>query len=62
MHACDFYNNLTILVNGSSTSKFSIKRWLKKDDPFSPFLFLLIAEVLSELFSRALDLDLFFEF
>lgn len=57
--ACVFSCNLAILVNGFPNQEIRIQRGLKQGDPLSPFFFLLVAESLSELFSRAVDLQIF---
>lgn len=59
IRACVFSGNLEILVNGFPNQEIRIQRGLKQGDPLSPFFFLLVAECLSELFSRAVHLQIF---
>lgn len=47
----------TVLVNGSPSGGFKMERGLRQGDPLSPFLYLLIAEALSILVSRAVESD-----
>nr|GEV54431.1 hypothetical protein [Tanacetum cinerariifolium] len=44
IRACLHSSRASILINGSPTSKFSIKRELRQGDPLSPFLFILVME------------------
>jgi hypothetical protein len=49
----------SVLVNGSHTEEFHLKRGLHQGDPLSPFLFLLAAEGLNVLMTGAVNLNLF---
>ncbi|GKB40109.1 putative RNA-directed DNA polymerase, partial [Tanacetum coccineum] len=42
--ACLESSRTSILVNGSPTSEFSVKRDLRQGDPLSPFLFIIVIE------------------
>lgn len=44
---------ISILVNGSPTKKFSLKRGIRQGDPLVPYMFLLIGEVLCKLLNLA---------
>ncbi|GKV01451.1 hypothetical protein SLEP1_g14002 [Rubroshorea leprosula] len=44
---------ISILVNGSPTSEFSVSKGLRQGDPLSPFLFLLVGEGLCGLVKKA---------
>nr|CCA66180.1 hypothetical protein [Beta vulgaris subsp. vulgaris] len=48
----------SILVNGSPTPPFKLHRGLRQGDPLSPFLFVLVGEVLSQMISKATSLQL----
>ncbi|GJW09594.1 putative RNA-directed DNA polymerase, eukaryota, reverse transcriptase zinc-binding domain protein [Tanacetum coccineum] len=44
--ACLESSRTSILVNGSPTSEFSVKRGLRQEDPLYPFLFIIVMEEL----------------
>jgi hypothetical protein len=48
-----------VLVNGSLTDEFPLKRGLWQGDPLSPFLFLLAAEGMNVLMQSMVDSNIF---
>jgi len=52
-------SNPSVLVNGSPTDEFQLKRGLRQGDPLSPFLFLLAAEGFNILMKSMVDNHLF---
>ncbi|GKV11964.1 hypothetical protein SLEP1_g23173 [Rubroshorea leprosula] len=50
---------VSILVNGSPTRQFKVSKGLRQGDPLSPFLFLIIAEALNGIITKATELSLF---
>ncbi|XP_050909583.1 uncharacterized protein LOC127123404 [Lathyrus oleraceus] len=59
MKALVFNSSMYVLVNGSPTEDFKVFRGLSQGDPFSPFLFLLVAEGFSGLLFQAVSLGEF---
>jgi hypothetical protein len=57
--ACVFPGNLSVLVNGSPTSKLNIQRGLKQGDTLAPFLFLLVVEGFGGLMWSVVEKNLF---
>nr|GEY48770.1 hypothetical protein [Tanacetum cinerariifolium] len=55
IRACLHSSRASILINGSPTSEFSIKRGLRQGDPLSPFLFILVMEGLHCAISNAVN-------
>lgn len=51
--ACICSGSASVLVNGSPTKEFILQRRLKQGDPLVPFLFLVVAEGLSGLVTKA---------
>jgi hypothetical protein len=59
MQACVFQSSMSVLVNGSPTEDFSVGKGLRQGDPLSPFLFLIVAEGLTGLMSKAVATNRF---
>lgn len=51
--------SISVLVNGSPTGEFQMEKGLRQGDPLAPFLFLIVAEGLTGLFSNAVSLGKF---
>ncbi|GJW99501.1 RNA-directed DNA polymerase, eukaryota, reverse transcriptase zinc-binding domain protein [Tanacetum coccineum] len=49
----------SILINGSPTSEFSLKRGLRQGDPLSPFLFIIVIEGLHMVLNDGLAANMF---
>jgi hypothetical protein len=59
IRSCIFESTMSVLVNGSPTEDFKVGRGLRQGDPLSPFLFLIAAEGLAAMMSRAVALGKF---
>ena len=57
--ACIAIASISILVNGAPCKPFRMKRGLRHGDPLSPYLFVMMAEVLSKLLSKAAGMGFF---
>nr|GEX83317.1 putative RNA-directed DNA polymerase, eukaryota, reverse transcriptase zinc-binding domain protein [Tanacetum cinerariifolium] len=55
VRACLYSSRASILINGSPTFEFFIKRGLRQGDPLSPFLFILVMEGLHCAMSNAVN-------
>ncbi|GJV72548.1 RNA-directed DNA polymerase, eukaryota, reverse transcriptase zinc-binding domain protein [Tanacetum coccineum] len=55
IRACLNSSRVSVLINGSPTSEFSIKRGLRQGDPLLPFLFILVTEGLHCAISNAVN-------
>ena len=49
---------MSIIINGSLSKPFRMERGLWQEDPLSPFLFVLVAEVLNRLLGKAVSMGL----
>jgi len=59
MKECIGTASASVLLNGSLTTEFPLKRGLREGDPLSPFLFLLATEGLNVLMKAVVDSHLF---
>jgi hypothetical protein len=59
IQACVFQSYMSVLVNRSPTEDFGVGKGLRQGDPLPPFLFLIVAEGLTGLMSKAVDKSLF---
>ncbi|XP_022030457.1 uncharacterized protein LOC110931368 [Helianthus annuus] len=59
INACLSSSKASVLVNGSPTKEFDLKRGLRQGDPLSPFLFILVMEVLDVFLKRAVTLGFY---
>ncbi|GAU37021.1 hypothetical protein TSUD_207270 [Trifolium subterraneum] len=59
MRTCICQSSMSVLVNGSSTKDFNVFKGLRQGDPLSPFLFLIVAEGLTGMVRRAVELGKF---
>ncbi|GLT52165.1 hypothetical protein SLA2020_255190 [Shorea laevis] len=50
---------VSVMINGSPTKEFTISKGLRQGDPLAPFLFLMVAEALNGLISKATEEGLF---
>ncbi|XP_058776631.1 uncharacterized protein LOC131650953 [Vicia villosa] len=57
-----FKSSMSVVVNGSPTKEFIIQRALRQGDPLSPFLFVLIAEGLTGLVRKSIEVGEFQSF
>lgn len=48
-----------MLVNGTSSGLFSSSRVLRKGDPLSPLMFVIVMEALSRMLTATVDMGLF---
>ena len=58
--ACIFSGNLLVLVNGCLTDEICIHMGLKRGDPLTPFLLLLVAEGFNTSMKRVVSIDAYF--
>nr|GFB37596.1 hypothetical protein [Tanacetum cinerariifolium] len=59
IHSLKKSKNVAVLVNGSPTEFFPMKRGLRQGDPLSPFLFNIVSEGLNVLLTKAKEAGLF---
>lgn len=55
MEGCAFSSYMYVLINGSTIKDFEVEQGLREGDLLSPFLFVLVMEVLTSLMNKAVD-------
>ena len=58
MECCVTIASMSILLNGSPSKPFKLERGLTQGYPFSPFLFVMLAETLNGLLQRAKEMGI----
>ncbi|XP_058783955.1 uncharacterized protein LOC131658705 [Vicia villosa] len=56
MEGTVFSSVMSVLINGSTTKDFIVEKGLRQGGPLSPFLFVLVMEVLTALMNKAISL------
>ncbi|XP_058741092.1 uncharacterized protein LOC131613439 [Vicia villosa] len=57
-----FKSNMSVLVNGSPTKDFIVKKGLRQGNPLSPFIFVIVAEALARLVRKSTEIGEFEKF
>ncbi|XP_019447318.1 PREDICTED: uncharacterized protein LOC109350542 [Lupinus angustifolius] len=59
VNACLSSTSMSVLINGSPTTQFSISRGIRQGDPMAPFMFLMVVEGFAGLVRRARSIGVF---
>ena len=59
IYKCISSASISVIINGSPSKPFKMGRGLRQGDPLSPFLFVIMSEVLNKMLQQAIRLQLF---